>query len=134
MLGEQLQIDGDILFAQKRNHLSQSGVVREVRAAGSRLPVNVPLKLRLANTSQRSIHELHGRTKDFSMTGCGLILDKPPFIGDIYRFDGIKENDPLLSGLLGRCIRCSLIDEEVFEAGFRFLTPLPQEMFPDGLV
>jgi hypothetical protein len=133
MLGEQLLIDGDVLFAQERPNSTHSGATQEKREAENRLPVNVPLKLRLASTSQRSIHELHGRTKDFSMTGCGLILDNPPYVGDIYRFDGVKGNDPLFSGLLGRCVRCNLIDEEVFEAGFQFLTPLPHDIFSHEL-
>lgn len=133
MLGEQLLVDGDVLFAQKHSNSTHSGASPEKRQAKNRLPVNVLLKLRLASTSQRSIHELHGRTKDFSTTGCGLILDNPPYVGDIYRFDAIKGNDPLFSGLLARCIRCNLIDEDVFEAGFQFLAPLPQDVFPDDL-
>lgn len=133
MLGEQLLIDGDVLFSHDGPNLGRTGAKTDKRDAKNRVTVNVPVKLRPANTSQRSLHELHGRTKDFSITGCGLILNNPPYVGDIYRFESMEGNDALLMGVLGRCVRCHLIDEDVFEAGFQFLTPLPHESLSNGL-
>lgn len=132
MLGEQLQVDGDVLFEQIDTLMGAA--IADKRQSDKRNSVNIPIKMRPASTSQRSLHQLQGRTKNISITGCGLILNIPPYVGDIYRFENDEEDSCLLNGVLGRCVRCHLIDEEVFEAGFEFLSPLREDLSSESLV
>jgi hypothetical protein len=134
MLGEQLLIDGDALFAPIISGSLDGNEAKDKRQSTARSVTNVPVRLRPANTSQRSLHELLGRVKDLSTTGCGLILNYPPHVGDIYRFQAVEGIASTFEGALVRCVRCHFIDEEVFEAGFQFLTPLRQDSVSDGLL
>lgn len=126
MLGDHLQIDGDVLTGNGLPELTDQGSLAEKRQSDPRRAVYVAVKLRCANTSQRADREISGRVKDLSTTGCGLILDYPPRVGDIYRFQVAEESEKFLEGVLGRCVRCHFIDEDIFEAGFQFLTSLRQ--------
>jgi hypothetical protein len=131
MLGEQLQVNGDILFSQ----LDPTATTTADKRQGlNRDTVNLAVKLRPASTSQRMLQELYGRTKNVSLTGCGLILSHPPYVGDIYRFQSVDGSEIIITGVLGRCVRCHLIDEDVFEAGFEFLTPLREDRYSAGLL
>ncbi len=139
MLGEQLQIESGSILDPSLSlpsglDLLSNGTLRDKRQSQQRSLANIPVRLRPGSTSQRWSHELTGRIKNYSTTGCGIILDRPPYVGDIYRFHQANNVESPFTECLARCIRCHLIDEEVFEAGFQFLTPLPIESVSDGLL
>lgn len=121
MLGEQLSIT-DLPLDSVRS-LLESGAAGRLDKA-ERFLVQESLVLRPASTSQRSREELHGRCKNLSTSGCGVILDLPPLVGDFYQLLTPKAPGSALHGVQARCVRCHLIDEDAFDAGFRFFTPI----------
>lgn len=139
MLGEHLQTESSSILDPSLSipaglDLLSSGVTRDKRQSQQRSLANIPVRLRPGSTSQRLTHELTGRIKNYSTTGCGVILDRPPYVGDIYRFYMADNAESPFTECLARCIRCHMIDEEVFEAGFQFLTRMPIESVSDGLL
>jgi hypothetical protein len=84
--------------------------------------------VRQANTSESSRLELHGVTADLSRGGCRLILPLPTGVGDVFRIE-FESSSPSLRLVFARCLRCRLVREDVFEAGFSFFAPidLPEE-------
>ena len=134
-MDETLQTDGNILALENMLHSLDAVVPFEnSRRSQGRSLVSAAVTLRLASTSQRAVHLLSGWTKNVSTTGCAFILNQPPYVGDIYRIEANQESPFVLSGACARCIRCQLIDEDVFEAGFQLLMPLSPEMISDGVL
>ena len=66
---------------------------------------------------------MHGVSGDVSSGGCLLLVATPLMVGDIYwlTFDRSVIDLP---PAFGRCLRCRLIREDAFEAGFKFLSPV----------
>ena len=89
-----------------------------------RVNVKAGVTLYSATTTELLVFEVKGVTGDVSESGCGLIFPVTIRAGDVYRleFERAKLNLPVT---FARCIRCHFVREGVFEAGFRFFTPVP---------
>ncbi len=97
------------------------------RTAALRHVLDTAVILRPASTSARDSETLHGRSRDLSGTGCGLVASRAPRVGDIYRIETPKAPNHPLNSVNARCVRCHLLDEDAFDAGFAFFAPLNLE-------
>ena len=122
MLGENLSPSVDSL--RPRVQLAAGSSSTNVRAAHRSVPTNVLLLIRPSNSSQRRETPLRGYCKNLSQSGCGVITDCPPRVGDLYRFELPSDVTHPIHGCHARCVRCHLLDEEAFEVGFSFLSPV----------
>ncbi len=75
------------------------------------------------NASELLGFRLQGVTGDISEGGCRALFPLPVRVGDVYRltFDRQTFDQPLT---FARCVRCLLIREDAFEAGFQFFAPI----------
>ncbi len=75
------------------------------------------------NASDLLKFKLKGVSGDISEGGCSVLFPLPPRVGDIYRleFDRQAIDLPLT---FARCVRCRLVREDAFEAGFAFFKPI----------
>lgn len=103
----------------------------ELRRQRTHFRVTLKSKVILApgNTSDATKLKLQGVTGDLSEGGCRILFPLPPLVGDIYRltFDRSVLDLPTT---YARCVRCHLLREDAFEAGFRFfnLITLPENV------
>ena len=93
-----------------------------------RLAVKVAVILQPGNASELMTMKVKGVTGDISEGGCSILFPIPARVGDVYRltFDRAGLDLPLT---FARCVRCRLVREDAFEAGFSFFTTicLPEE-------
>ena len=120
MLGENLSPSVDSL--RPRVQLGSGAPNTNMRASHRSVPTNVLLIIRPSNSSQRRETPLRGYCKNLSQSGCGVITDCPPRVGDLYRFELPSDVTHPIHGCHARCVRCHLIDEDAFEVGFSFLS------------
>jgi hypothetical protein len=94
-----------------------------------RLAIKVTVVLQPGNASELMSFKVQGVTGDISEGGCSALFPIPIRVGDVYRlqFDRRMLDLPLT---FSRCVRCRLIREDAFEAGFAFFAPicLPEEV------
>ena len=94
---------------------------REIRKqrAHERVPIKVKVILQSGNSSELLDYKVQGITGDLSEEGCRAMFPIPVNVGDIYRlhFDKTTIKLPLV---FARCMRCKLIREDAYEAGFSF--------------
>lgn len=122
MLGEQLQPIDALSQDLERSPVFPSS---EKRAAATiRSTISLKVVLNPASTSQRRTHTLNGKTKNVSPSGCGVLTDIPALVGDLYRFRTPEDIDSPMDGVIARCVRCQMIDEDVFESGFQFVSSI----------
>ena len=88
-----------------------------------RLAVKARVILQPGNASQLLTLKIKGITGDISEGGCSVLFPIPPAVGDVYRlqFDRTVLDLPLT---FARCVRCRLVREDAFEAGFAFFSPI----------
>lgn len=105
----------DMLAELERNTPEE---IRRQRA-NFRIAIKAKVILRPGNSSDMRRFKLQGVTGDLSAGGCGLLLPVPIMPGDVYRieFDRKILDLPMT---FARCVRCLLLREDAFEAGFRF--------------
>jgi hypothetical protein len=122
MLGDQL---GPLSegFLQEGEQLGAS-IGGEKRGAHQRFVKKLPVVMRPSSSSQRRREEISGVCKNLSPTGCGVVCDRAPRVGDLYRFELSEQSLHPLNGVHARCVRCHLVDEDVFDSGFCFLAPI----------
>jgi hypothetical protein len=67
--------------------------------------------------------KIQGVTGDVSAGGCQVLFPIPLGVGDIYllTFDKSKV---AVDSVFARCLRCRLIREDAYEAGFKFFDPI----------
>lgn len=85
----------------------------------TRIAVRAKVLAQPANTSDRQAFQTEGVLGDISCGGCLGLFSRPLKVGDLYRlsFDrGMLDLEPMFA----RCLRCRLVREEAFEAGFSF--------------
>ena len=89
----------------------------------NRITMRAKVTLQSGNSSELLDYKITGVTGDISEGGCGAVFPIPVTVGDVYRiqFDREQLNLPLV---FARCLRCKLIREDAYEAGFRFFTKL----------
>ncbi|MBK9127181.1 MAG: PilZ domain-containing protein [Phycisphaerales bacterium] len=101
----------------------------EIRSQRShfRLEIKARVTLMPGNASDLLKFKMQGTTGDVSCGGCRILFPLPVGVGDVYRleFDRRQLDIPLT---FARCVRCSLLRESAYEAGFQFFAPisLPQ--------
>ena len=124
MLGEHLGLPiEDPLAATGNSFYSEPR--GDLRAAGTaRVAESLAVELRPSSSSQRQQEHIKGMCKDFSQTGYGLVADFAPRVGDIYRLEVSGDSSHSIHGTHARCVRCHFLDEDAFEAGFCFLSPV----------
>ncbi len=92
------------------------------RRLHERYDVQIDVELRPASSSSTEGERI-GTTRDISEGGCALMLERPPTVGDVYRVQ--FTSSPIeLPTVFARCVRCALVREDAFEAGFSFFTKI----------
>ncbi len=98
--------------------------------AHARVEIRLPVRARPGNASDSSGEVVAGLTVDLSRGGCRIVAVRPLRVGDVYRieFDAPELDLPLT---FARCLRCRLLREDAFEAGFAFFgeLELPARLF-----
>jgi len=93
-----------------------------------RLAVKASVVLHPGSASDVTGVKIKGATGDVSEGGCSGLFPVPVRVGDVYRlvFDRAALDLPLT---FARCVRCRLVHEDAYEAGFAFFRPvtLPEE-------
>ena len=113
----------------------ESNTTEEIRRqrVHFRLSVKVAVILQAGNASELLDFKVKGVTGDISEGGCSSLFPIPIKVGDIYRlqFDR-KTLDVSLT--FARCVRCRLVREDAFEAGFAFFKPItiPEQLSAQG--
>ena len=101
----------------------QRNTTEEIRRqrAHFRLTIKAGVTLQPGNASELLHLKVKGVTGDISAGGCSALFPIPPRVGDIYRlqFDRKMLDLPLT---FAQCVRCRLVREDAFEAGFRFFS------------
>jgi len=105
----------DLLQELERN---TSDDLRQQRAH-FRLAVKANVILQPGNAGELLKFKIKGVTGDVSASGCSALFPVPVHVGNIYRltFDRGTLDLPLT---FARCVRCRLVREDAFEAGFAF--------------
>ena len=88
-----------------------------------RVAIKAAVVLQPGNASELMNFKVKGTTGDVSEGGLSALFPIPPRVGDIYRlaFDRNVLDLPLT---FARCVRCRVVREDAFEAGFAFFTPI----------
>jgi c-di-GMP-binding flagellar brake protein YcgR len=88
-----------------------------------RLAIKAAVILQPGNASDLLEMKVKGVTGDISAGGCSALFPIPIHVGDVYRltFDRKSLDLPLT---FARCVRCRLVREDAFEAGFAFFSPI----------
>lgn len=96
--------------------------IRQQRST-ERITIKAEVILQPGNSSELMKFKLQGVTGDVSKGGAGAMFPLPITVGDIYRlqFNRDQLDLPLI---FARCLRCRLIREDAYEAGFVFFTPI----------
>ena len=94
-----------------------------------RLAVKAGVVLQAGNASDMLSFKVKGVTGDISEGGLSALFPIPPRVGDIYRLQ-FDHNLLKLPLLFARCVRCRVIREDAFEAGFSFFSKISM---PEGL-
>ncbi len=104
-----LERQADDALRAKRNH--------------GRIMVAVKVILRPGNSSELTNIKWQGITGDISEGGCRSMFPLPPQVGDIYRLE-FEHKNVTLPMVFARCMRCQLIREDGYEAGFKFFNSI----------
>lgn len=109
----------DLLQELGRN---TSAEIQRQRAHFRRV-IKAGVVLQCGNASDLLKCKLKGVSGDISEGGCSVLFPLPPHVGDIYRleFDRHAVDLPLT---FARCVRCRLVREDAYEAGFAFFKPI----------
>ena len=94
-----------------------------------RITIKAKVVLQSGNSSELLSYKVQGVMGDISAGGCGAMFPIPAKVGDIYRLS-FPAGDLDLPMLFARCIRCRLVKEDAYEAGFTFFSPI---RLPDTL-
>lgn len=102
--------------------------VEEIRhlRAHARVELELGVVLHPANASDADRPRIRAVTRDVSRGGCGLLLERPPLVGDVYRIE-FERGEVELPVVFARCIRCAMVREGAFEAGFSFFQDIEIE-------
>ncbi len=109
----------DALVALRDLEQSTSEAIIAQRSS-ERIDIRTEVTIKPGNASERHRFSIHGMTGDISNGGMLVLLSQPLLAGDIYWVD-FPDPQIRIDSLLARCLRCRMIQEETFEAGFRFL-------------
>lgn len=88
-----------------------------------RLAVKALVVLQPGNASDLLSLKLKGTTGDLSEGGLSALFPLPIRVGDVYRLQ-VDPKAVKLPLVFARCVRCRLVREDAFEAGFAFFSPI----------
>ncbi len=109
----------DLLQELERNTTDEIRLQRQ----HFRLEVKARVVIQPGNASDLLKFKMQGTTGDLSAGGCRALFPMPVHVGDIYRMEFDKETIGLPL-TFARCVRCLLLREDAYEAGFAFFTPI----------
>jgi hypothetical protein len=106
-------------------HELEQNTPDEIRARRKhfRFEVKATVTLQPGNVSDMLKLRMQGTTGDLSEGGCRVLFPLPVRVGDLYRLEFEQAKLPL-PVMFVRCMRCILLREGAYEAGFMFFTPL----------
>ena len=112
-------IDLDLIKDLERQSVDE---IRKLRAH-ERVDSKIRLMIQHGDSSRLSEMRAQAYTSDISSGGCCAVSTTTITVGDIYRlsFDRKQLDAPLV---FARCVRCRLLREDAFEAGFAFFSPI----------
>ncbi|OHB75421.1 MAG: hypothetical protein A2W31_14590 [Planctomycetes bacterium RBG_16_64_10] len=87
--------------------------------ASQRIQIQTRVTIRAGNSSQRHEFVIEGLTGDISNGGCQVLLNRPLLAGDVYWLT-FSDEHVSIGALFARCMRCRVVRDDTFEAGFRF--------------
>ncbi len=112
----------DALDALEELERNTSDEIRQLRTS-FRIELRAKIILQPGNASDALKFKLQGVTGDLSEGGCRALFPLPARVGDIYRLS-FDPQEVGLATTYARCMRCSLVREDAFEAGFKFFAPI----------
>ena len=111
-------LDLDLIKDLERQNVEE---IKQLRAH-ERLEIKIDLLVHSANSSSLQA-PVKGTTCDLSQGGLMAVFEKPVGVGDVYRIEFGK--GPVdLPVVFARCLRCRLLREDAFEAGFNFFNEI----------
>ncbi len=107
-----------------------SDSVKRARTS-TRLRIKSKVIAQSGNSGDRLKFKIQGVTGDVSAGGCQILFPIPLRVGDIYwlTFDKVRLN---VDSVFARCLRCRLIREDAYEAGFKFFEPIDLSVAVEG--
>jgi hypothetical protein len=96
---------------------TSEAIVRQ--RASERLEIRTKVVIAPGNSGQRHEFAAEGLTADLSCGGCKILVGRPVAVGDIYWL-AFSDDHLAIGSVLARCLRCAMVREGAFEAGFRF--------------
>jgi hypothetical protein len=122
-------LDGGEAFGLLRDLERNTPAEIRRQRAHFRLAIKAAVILQPGNAGELTKLKVQGVTGDVSEGGCSGLFPVPIRVGDVFRlqFDRKLLDLPLT---FARCVRCRLVREDAFEAGFAFFSPisLPDEV------
>jgi hypothetical protein len=88
-----------------------------------RISIKAQVFLQSGNASEMLDYKLRGTTGDISEGGCSALFPIPIAVGDVYRL-AFERRELELPVIFCRCVRCRLIRDDAYEAGFVFFSPI----------
>jgi len=88
-----------------------------------RITIKCKVVLLPGSVSERAPFKQQGVTGDLSEGGCKALFPLPVRVGDVYRLE-FERKTLDLPLTFARCVRCHLLREDAYEAGFQFFTPV----------
>lgn len=122
--GEQISLlDEDASFDTLCDIEGQASETSRQRRAYDRIAVKAKVILQPGNSSEFLSFKVQGIIGDIAVGGCRAMFPVPIQVGDTYRLHFDKDNLDIPMTFV-RCLRCRLISEDAFEAGFSFFQPI----------
>jgi len=91
--------------------------------SSERVRIRTRVTIRPGDSSRRHDYAIDGLTGDISSGGCQVLTERPIVPGDVLWLSFTDKN-LAIGSLLARCMRCRLVREDAFEAGFRFFNEI----------
>ena len=101
------------------------------RRSHARIAVQAKVIAQPASTSHRNRFQTQGVLGDISRGGCLILFADPLLVGDIYRLS-FDRSTLDVEPVFARCLRCRLVKEDAFEAGFSFFRPIDLSTLQQG--
>ncbi len=110
--------EDDVLESLADFERNTADSVKRARSS-TRLRVKSKVIAQSGNSGDRLKFKIQGVTGDVSAGGCQILFPIPLRVGDIYwlTFD---KTELQIDSVFARCLRCRLIREDAYEAGFKF--------------
>lgn len=115
-------LEDDVLESLADFERNTSDSVKRARSS-TRLRIRSKVIAQPGNSGDRMKFKIQGVTGDISTGACQILFPIPLRVGDIYwlTFDKTELD---LDSVFARCLRCRLIREDAYEAGFEFFEPI----------